>query len=218
MGISIDITEAVNAETALLYADRCKDEFLATLAHELRNPLAPIANAVGIIGRPGGAAAVPRLLPVINRQVNHMVRLVDDLLEISRITSGKVELRQAPADLAVVLGNAVEASRAQISEKEHKLDVSLPEVPLIVYADAVRLEQVFKNLLNNAIRYTRKGGQIWLAARQEGDKARVSVHDKVSESCRKCCPVCSTCSPRNGEMTKGRKVDWVLGSTGLSSR
>ena len=88
------ITEAVNAETALLYADRCKDEFLATLAHELRNPLAPITNALGIIERPDGAAAVPRLLPVINRQVNHMVRLVDDLLEISRITVGRLSLRQ----------------------------------------------------------------------------------------------------------------------------
>ncbi len=177
IGISIDITEAVNAETALLYADRCKDEFLATLAHELRNPLAPIANALEIIARPGGAADVPRLLPMINRQVNHMVRLVDDLLEISRITSGKVELRQAPSDLAVVLCNAVEASRAQIDEKEHKLDISMPEVPLIVYADPVRLEQVFTNLLNNAARYTRKGGRIWLSARQEGDSAIISVRD-----------------------------------------
>jgi PAS domain S-box-containing protein len=177
VGISIDITEAVNAETALLYADRCKDEFLATLAHELRNPLAPIANALEIIARLGGAADVPRLLPMINRQVNHMVRLVDDLLEISRITSGKVELRQAPSDLAVVLCNAVEASRAQISEKEHKLDVSMPEAPLIVYADPVRLEQVFTNLLNNAARYTRKGGKIWVTARQEGGNAIVSVRD-----------------------------------------
>ncbi len=177
IGISIDITEAVNAETALLYADRCKDEFLATLAHELRNPLAPIANALEIIARPGGAADVPRLLPMINRQVNHMVRLVDDLLEISRITSGKVELRQAPTDLAVVLCNAVEAGRAQISEKKHKLDVSMPEVPLIVYADPVRLEQVFTNLLNNAARYTREGGRIWLTVRQEGDSALISVRD-----------------------------------------
>jgi PAS domain S-box-containing protein len=177
IGISIDITEAVNAETALLNAGRCKDEFLATLAHELRNPLAPIANALEIIARPGGAVDVPRLLPMINRQVNHMVRLVDDLLEISRITSGKVELRLAPSDLAVVLCNAVEASRAQISEKEHKLEVSIPEVPLIVYADSVRLEQVFTNLLNNAARYTRKGGRIWLTARQEGDNAIVSVRD-----------------------------------------
>jgi CheY-like chemotaxis protein len=143
----------------------------------LRNPLAPIANALAIIARPEGVAAVPHLLPVINRQVNYMIRLVDDLLEISRITSGKVELRQAPTDLAVVLHNAVEASRAQIDEKEHKLSVSIPEAPLIVYADAVRLEQVFTNLLNNAARYTRKRGQIWLAAGQEADNVVVSVRD-----------------------------------------
>jgi PAS domain S-box-containing protein len=177
VGVSIDITEAVKAETALREADHRKDEFLATLAHELRNPLAPIANALAIIARPEGAAAVPHLLPVINRQVNYMIRLVDDLLEISRITSGKVELRQAPTDLAVVLHNAVEASRAQIDEKEHRLSVSIPEAPLIVHADAVRLEQVFTNLLNNAARYTRKRGQIWLAAYREADNAVVSVRD-----------------------------------------
>jgi PAS domain S-box-containing protein len=177
VGVSIDITEAVKAETALREADLRKDEFLATLAHELRNPLAPIANALAIIARPEGATAVPHLLPVINRQVNYMIRLVDDLLEISRITSGKVELRQAPVDLAVVLHNAVEAGRPQIDEKEHKLSVSIPDAPLIVYADAVRLEQVFTNLLNNAARYTGKRGQIWLTAHREADNAVVSIRD-----------------------------------------
>ncbi len=177
VGVSIDITEAVKAETALREADLRKDEFLATLAHELRNPLAPIANALALIARPEGAAAVPHLLPVINRQVNYMIRLVDDLLEISRITSGKVELRQAPTDLAVVLHNAVEAGRPQIDEKEHKLSVSIPHAPLIVYADAVRLEQVFTNLLNNAARYTGKRGQIWLTAHREADNAVVSIRD-----------------------------------------
>ncbi|SEO54597.1 PAS domain S-box protein [Nitrosovibrio sp. Nv6] len=177
VGMSIDITEAVNAETALLEADRRKDEFLATLAHELRNPLAPIANALALIARPEGATAVSHLLPVINRQVNYMIRLVDDLLEISRITSGKVELRQSATDLAVVLRNAVEASRAQIDEKKQQLSVFIPETPLIVYGDAIRLEQVFTNLLNNAARYTRKAGHIWLAARHEADSAVVSVRD-----------------------------------------
>src|SRR5687768_882607 len=114
VGVSIDITEAVKAETALREADLRKDEFLATLAHELRNPLAPIANALAIIARPEGATAVPHLLPVINRQVNYMIRLVDDLLEISRITSGKVELRQASVDLAVGLHHGVEAGRPEI--------------------------------------------------------------------------------------------------------
>ena len=111
VGVSIDITEAVKAETALLEADRRKDEFLATLAHELRNPLAPISNALALIARPDGEAALPHLLPVITRQVDYMVRLVDDLLEISRITSGKVELRRGVVDLNTVLRHAVEASR-----------------------------------------------------------------------------------------------------------
>ena len=177
VGISIDVTDAVNAETALLEADRRKDEFLATLAHELRNPLAPISNALALIARPDGATAIPRVLPVIKRQVEYMVRLVDDLLEISRITSGKIELRQVPTDLAVVLRNAVDASMSLINEKGHKLSVFIPESPLIVHADAVRLEQVFTNLLNNAARYTRQGGQIWLTARQEDQEAVVSVRD-----------------------------------------
>lgn len=177
VGVSIDITDAVNAEAALVETSRRKDEFLATLAHELRNPLAPISNALALIARPDGAKAIPRLLPVINRQVNYMVRLVDDLLEISRISSGKIELRQAPANLAVVLRNAIEASMSLINEKEHKLSVFIPEAPLMVYADAVRLEQVFRNLLNNAARYTRKGGQIWLTAHQEDEDAVVSVRD-----------------------------------------
>ncbi|ABB74793.1 PAS/PAC sensor hybrid histidine kinase [Nitrosospira multiformis ATCC 25196] len=177
VGISIDITEAVAAETALLEADRRKDEFLATLAHELRNPLAPIASALTLIAGPDGAAEIPRLLPVINRQVNYMVRLVDDLLEISRITSGKVELRQKPTDLAIVLRNAAEASMEQIREKELELSISITDTPLIVYGDTVRLEQIFANLLNNAVRYTGRGGKIWLTARQEDHKAVVSVKD-----------------------------------------
>ncbi|PTR16206.1 PAS domain S-box-containing protein [Nitrosospira sp. Nsp2] len=177
VGVSIDITEAVNAETALLEADRRKDEFLATLAHELRNPLAPISNALALIGRPDGESAVPHLLPVISRQVNYMVRLVDDLLEISRITSGKVELRRAATDLNGVLRNSVEASMAFIEENRHKLDLHIPETPLIVYGDPVRLEQVFTNLLNNAAKYTPNGGKIWVSARQEGDAAVVSVRD-----------------------------------------
>jgi CheY-like chemotaxis protein len=177
VGISIDITEAVNAETVLLEADRRKDEFLATLAHELRNPLAPISNALALLARPDGEAAVRQLLPVINRQVDYMVRLVDDLLEISRITSGKVELRREAIDLNAVLRNTVEASISFIDENRHKLDLLIPETPLMVYGDLVRLEQVFTNLLNNAARYTPKGGRIWVSARQEGEAAVVSVRD-----------------------------------------
>jgi PAS domain S-box-containing protein len=177
VGMSVDITEAVNAETALLEADRRKDEFLATLAHELRNPLAPISNALALMARPDGAPAVPHLLPIISRQVNYMVRLVDDLLEISRITSGKVELRRAPTDLGVVLRNAIDASLPMINENRHKLSICIGESPMIVYADSVRLEQIFTNLLNNAARYTRRGGQIWLTAHVENNNAVISVRD-----------------------------------------
>ena len=177
VGISLDITETVNGETALLEANRRKDEFLATLAHELRNPLAPIVNALTLIAQPEGVASVPRLLPIISRQVNYMVRLVDDLLEISRITSGKIELRTAETDLVGVLRNAIEANIAGINEKQLELSVSLPQIPLIVQGDAVRLEQIFTNLLNNAVRYTPNCGHIWVAAWQEDNSAVVSVRD-----------------------------------------
>lgn len=177
VGISLDITETVNAETALLEADRRKDEFLATLAHELRNPLAPVVNALALISRPDSAASIPPLLPIINRQVNHMVRLVDDLLEISRITTGKVELRIAPIDLVGVLRNVIDANTPEINEKQHELSVSLPEAPLIVRGDAVRLEQIFTNVLTNAVRYTPNCGHISVAAWEEGNNAVVSVRD-----------------------------------------
>lgn len=177
VGISLDITETVNAEAALLEADRRKDEFLATLAHELRNPLAPVVNALALISSPDGAASISRLLPIINRQVNYMVRLVDDLLEISRITSGKVELRIAPTDLAGVLRNAIEANTPEINGKQHELSVSLPEAPLIVRGDAMRLEQIFTNVLTNAVRYTPNCGHISVAAWEEGNNAVVSVRD-----------------------------------------
>ncbi|HET7061939.1 MAG TPA: ATP-binding protein, partial [Nitrosospira sp.] len=177
VGISLDITEAVNGEIALLEADRRKDEFLATLAHELRNPLAPIVNALTLIAQTDGPAAVPRLLPMISRQVNYMVRLVDDLLEISRITGGKVELRTVPTDLVGVVRNAIEANMPGINEKQLELSVSLPQTPLVVQGDAVRLEQVFTNLLNNAVRYTPNCGHIWVVAWQEDNSAVVLVRD-----------------------------------------
>ena len=178
VGISLDITETVNGEIALLEANRRKDEFLATLAHELRNPLAPIVNALTLIAQPDGAASVQRLLPIISRQVNYMVRLVDDLLEISRITSGKIELRTGETDIVGVLHDAIEASMGGINEKQLELSVSFPQTPLIVEGDAVRLEQIFMNLLNNAARYTPNGGHVWVTALQEDNSAVVvSVRD-----------------------------------------
>ena len=159
-------------------ADRRKDEFLAMLAHELRNPLAPIRNCLHVLRATGGAGqGTERLLDMMQRQVNHMVRLVDDLLEVSRITRGKIELRKERVELAAVVRSAVETSQPLIEAARHELTVALPAEPLILDADPVRLAQVLANLLNNAAKYTPEGGRIWLAARHEGPEAVVSVRD-----------------------------------------
>jgi two-component system, sensor histidine kinase len=157
-------------------ADQRKDEFLATLAHELRNPLAPIRNAVSVLRLSGSQPAV-QVWEMMDRQVNHMVRLVDDLMEVSRITRGKIELRKTTLDLAAVIASAVETSRPLVEAANHELTVKLPSHSLLVEADAVRLAQVFSNLLNNAVKYTDSGGRIAIVARREGDSALVTVTD-----------------------------------------
>jgi two-component system, sensor histidine kinase len=158
-------------------ADQRKDEFLATLAHELRNPLAPIRNAVSVLRLSGSGQPAAQVWEMMDRQVNHMVRLVDDLMEVSRITRGKIELRKTTLDLATVIAAAVETSRPLVEASKHELTVTLGSQPLIVEADAVRLAQVFSNLLNNAVKYTDPGGRIGIVARLEGDSAVVTVSD-----------------------------------------
>jgi len=160
-----DVTERKRAEESLHEADRRKDEFLATLAHELRNPLAPICNSLHILRlAEGDAASHQDVVEMMERQVQHMVRLVDDLLEVSRITRDKIELRLEQVELAAVVRSAVEASRPMIEAAQHQLAITLPREPVVLNADPVRLSQVFANLLNNAAKYTDSGGQIWLAA------------------------------------------------------
>jgi signal transduction histidine kinase/CheY-like chemotaxis protein len=160
------------------HADRQKNEFLSMLAHELRNPLAPIRNAVEVMRLKG---QVPPELgwarDVIDRQIRQLTRLVDDLLDVSRITRGKIELRTEPTDLGVVVAHAVEASRPFIELKEHRLAVSAPREAVHVVGDPARLAQVLTNLLNNAAKYTEMGGQIWLTLRVESGEAVVSVRD-----------------------------------------
>ncbi|TQK07954.1 ATP-binding protein [Herbaspirillum sp. SJZ107] len=175
---AVDLIDRLRAEQALRDADRRKDEFLATLAHELRNPLAPISNAM-ILLRPNGdqRRRADHLIGMVQRQVRHIVRLVDDLLEVSRITRGKIELRRAPALLADILHAALETSRPLIDQAGHRLHADLPDEPLVLDADSVRLTQVFSNLLNNAAKYTLPGGDITLAARRDGAEAEVSVRD-----------------------------------------
>lgn len=176
-GTSTDIQELKMAQEALKEADRRKDEFLAMLAHELRNPLAPIRNALNIFR--SRATQDPReLLDVVERQVNHLVRLVDDLMDVSRITRGKINVKREPVSLANILESAIECCRPDIDAGLHPFEITLPESDVFVSADATRLGQVFMNLLNNSARYTPRGKRIWLEARVENNQAVVRVRDE----------------------------------------
>ena len=177
-GMAVDVTERMKMEESLKDADRRKDEFLATLAHELRNPLAPISNALHILRLSGDLPpAAERVRDIMERQVNHLVRLVEDLLEVSRVTRGKIELRKEPVDLARVIESAVDTSRPLIEAAGHQLAISLSPEVIILHADPVRLVQVISNLLNNAAKYTETGGQIWLTAQRDGNQVLISVRD-----------------------------------------
>jgi signal transduction histidine kinase len=160
---------------SLNLADQRKTEFLATLAHELRNPLAPLSNCVGLLKR--GVPDQAPVLKVMDRQLHHMIRLVDDLLELSRITRGKVELRMEDLELRRVVEAAVETSRPLIERGRHHLEVRMPAEALCVRGDPVRLAQVLSNLLNNAARYTDDGGRILLEAHEEAGEAVLTVSD-----------------------------------------
>ena len=159
-------------------ADRRKDEFLATLAHELRNPLAPIRNSVELLRMAGAEQPVVQdLADMMGRQVVHMVRLVDDLLEISRITRGTIELRRMPVQLAAVVASALETSRTMIDAARHRLELDLPDEDIWLDVDHTRIAQVISNLLNNAAKYTDPGGLIRLTARRSDDEALIEVQD-----------------------------------------
>jgi PAS domain S-box-containing protein len=181
-GATTDIHDHKQAEHALREVDQRKDEFLATLAHELRNPLAPLRNCLHILrmaeqGEAGAHVDMQRLHGVMERQVAQLVRLVDDLLEVSRITRGMVPLHLQAVALSDVVERAVETSRPLIDGAHHALVVSVPSTPLVLLADPVRLAQVLSNLLNNAAKYTEPGGRIALDARREGDEAVIVVQD-----------------------------------------
>jgi len=174
---------AIAIENAQLYrelrdADRRKDEFLATLAHELRNPLAPIRNALQILKMPRvDGATVQRSREMMERQVHQLVRLVDDLLDVSRVMRGKIELRREKVELATVVARAVETVQPLVDAQGHELSVRLPSESLPLDADPVRLAQVVGNLLTNAAKYTEANGRIWLTAERSGDMAVLRVRD-----------------------------------------
>ncbi|MFO1418479.1 MAG: PAS domain S-box protein [Methylotetracoccus sp.] len=184
-GVAIDITERVQAEQQLQEAterlreaDRRKDEFLATLAHELRNPLAPIRSALQVFRKTlAPDPTTERLLDMMNRQMIHLVRLVDDLLEVSRITRGQIELRKESVDVAMLIKHAIDTSQPLIDAGQHAVKVSLPPEPLWIEGDPVRLTQVFANLINNAAKYTKSHGTIRVGAERIGDQIVVTVSD-----------------------------------------
>jgi PAS domain S-box-containing protein len=178
VAVVLDIDSRKRAEQALQEADRRKDEFLAMLAHELRNPLAPISNAVQLMRMLGPEDTnLRRARDMIDRQVQHLARLVDDLLDVSRITRGKITLQKEPVELAAVIARAVETSRPLIDARRHTLTVTLPPEPVRVEADATRLAQVVSNLLHNAAKFTEEGGHIGLHAERAGAGAVVRVCD-----------------------------------------
>jgi two-component system CheB/CheR fusion protein len=177
--LQAEIAERRRIEEALQAANHRKDEFLAMLGHELRNPLAPIRNILEVVKRRGAERRkdVKHAWEVVERQVQQLTRLVEDLLDVSRIGQGKISLIHQPTELAAVVAAAVEGCRPLIDSRRHRLDVSLPREPLRVRGDATRLTQVVQNLLNNAAKYTDPGGHIRLTLRREGDDAVLRVRD-----------------------------------------
>ena len=178
-GTNTDISEIKEMEEALRDTDRRKDEFLATLAHELRNPLAPIRNSLEILKMPSvDTETAQQTRDMMERQVHQLVRMVDDLLDVSRVMRGKIELRRERVELASIVAGAIEAAQPIIEVQGHELSLSLPPESLLLDADPVRLAQVIGNLLTNAAKYTEANGHIWLAAWREGEQVVLSVRDK----------------------------------------
>jgi PAS domain S-box-containing protein len=178
VAVIIDTTEHKRMEKALKDADRRKDEFLATLAHELRNPLAPISNSLELMKLAhGNADLMEQARATMERQMGQMVRLIDDLLDVSRITRDKLELKAGRVELASVVHHAVEACGPVCAQAAHDLRVTLPPEPIYLNADPMRLCQVLGNLLNNSCKYTKPGGRIWLNAERQGSDVVITVGD-----------------------------------------
>lgn len=177
-GIAADITRRKQAELALKEADRRKDEFLAMLAHELRNPLAPVRNALQILRLTGGQGeAATAAMETIEGQIPHMVSLVDDLLDVSRISRGKIELRRERIELSALVSHAAETARPLYAKRGRELTVTLPAQPIYLNADPTRLAQIIDNLLNNAAKFTDEDGHVWLTAKRDRDEAVLRVRD-----------------------------------------
>jgi PAS domain S-box-containing protein len=174
----IDISEHILARRELAEADQRKNEFLATLAHELRNPLAPLRNSLQLMKLAQGETdTIEHARTLMERQLGQMVRLIDDLLDVARITSNKIELRTSRVELASIIHHSIDSCRPQIERARHNLHLAIPPEPIYLNADSVRLAQVFSNLLSNSCKYTDPGGDIWLTVNRQGNEVRVSVKD-----------------------------------------
>ena len=170
--------EAAKLNVELREEQRRKDDFLAMLAHELRNPLTPLVTAIELLRhKRADGRATDRQLDIMSRQLRQLTRLVEDLLDVSRVSHGRIELRRAPVLLAEVLGDAIEASRPLLDARGHSITLELPAEPLQLNADNVRLTQVFSNLVHNAAKYTGAAGRIVVSAERQGDEAVVRVED-----------------------------------------
>jgi PAS domain S-box-containing protein len=180
IGSLVDINERKALELTLRDSDRRKDEFLAMLAHELRNPLAPMRTAIALMERNAAARAGPDVIRLLQRQVDHMARLVDDLLEVSRITHGRIKLRRAPLLVGTTIYAAVETIASMTTLRRQKLTVSLPSTPAWVRADSARLSQILVNVLNNASKYTQEGGELRIVVRADGKNVTICCQDNGS--------------------------------------
>jgi signal transduction histidine kinase/ActR/RegA family two-component response regulator len=176
--IRAHLEEREQAAEALRVADQRKDEFLATLGHELRNPLAPLLTGLHLLKMTSNRdPGVARITAVMERQLTHLVRLVDDLLEVSRITRGVIDVQREPLDLATLVRAALETTRPMFEAAGHQLSMDLPSAPITIQGDSVRLTQVFANLLTNAAKYTNAGGRISVTVKRSGERAEITVRD-----------------------------------------
>ena len=176
-GTTRDVTALERSAEALKEADKRKDEFLAVLAHELRNPLAPLRSGVELLAQDPAPEVVLQARQIMARQVEHMVHLVDDLMDLSRVNRGAIELRKESVKLRDILEAAVETARPVLEQKQHRLEVHFLPQPVMIDGDSTRLAQVFSNLLNNAAKYTEPGGRISLRVEQTSDQVMITITD-----------------------------------------
>lgn len=175
--LALQRDELSQSADALKEADSRKDEFLATLAHELRNPLAPIRNGLQILRMSPTQAVSDEVRDMMDRQLTHLVRLIDDLMDVSRVSQGKIELRKEPVSVQEILQAALEVSQSLIEKSQHTLTLDVPDEKLWMYADLTRMAQIISNLLNNAAKYTPEGGKIKLSAEKKGQEIAISISD-----------------------------------------